>query len=197
MQLFLNDMKKQHIFAEKCLYEDVGSLLKVAFNTIIPPLSRKLFTVLFRLAKQKKYCSKRLLHLSQNWRKKWESSGLTTLAKNRETWLLPQRTWGRLTGTTIKNKIMSLNFYIIFYRNLDYTNLRTYKYVFYEHPTKIEINESQFFHNTTISRGTKDHFRQVKVPGTTLYKKACHGHYSIVVGSTSTYAVSVYHYSNC
>jgi hypothetical protein len=55
-----------------------------------------------------------------------------------------------LTGTTIKNKIMSLNFYIIFYRNLDYTNLRTYKYVFYEHPTKIEINESQFFHNTTI-----------------------------------------------
>ena len=27
-------------------------------------------------------------------------SGLTTLAKNRETWLLPQRTWGRSEGMT-------------------------------------------------------------------------------------------------
>jgi hypothetical protein len=26
MQLFLNDVKKQHIFAETCLYEAVGSL---------------------------------------------------------------------------------------------------------------------------------------------------------------------------
>lgn len=42
-------------------------------------------------------------------------SGLTTLAKYRETWLLPQRTWGRSEGLTASQKHVSTKMWGFFF----------------------------------------------------------------------------------